>query len=456
MAGFDVREFIDRQRLNRTHVVIVVLALLAMFVDGFDIFMIGKIAPAIADGFAVGPEQLTLIFVLQQTGLAVGSFVVSPLSDLYGRKRLLVVSFLAFGVLTIAGAFATSILQLAILRGIAGLFLAGVLPAVLALVSEFTPTAHRSTVVGLVQAGYGAGNAMGASVAFLVPLFGWQGAFWAGGLIALALTPFLAIFLHESLSYLTTRRPDDPRIGKILRRIDPELRLGGSEQFAVSAPRASSATLMQVFSEGRAVPTFAFWSCYLLSMGNITLIAAWLPTYFRTFAGISIQEFAVVLMLGLTGGLVGTMTVGFLMDRVRPLWLVAFYYVGNAAMLALLGHTPFHNGAFLPILIAFAFFQGGGQGGLNVLLTLFYPPSVRSTGLGWAGGVGRLGGIAAPALGGLAVSHALGLSTTLSLVACSPLIVALLLMFVLMPAHAAAERRARTSAIPAPVAQEVS
>ena len=442
MSDFDVRKFIEAQRFNRTHAVVAGLALLAMFIDGFDIFMVGKIAPAIADDFSVNPAQLTPIFVLQQAGLALGSFLVSPLGDLYGRKRLLVVSFMAFGLLTIAGAFATSVIQLAVLRGVAGLFLAGVLPAALALVSETTPATHRSTVIGLVQAGYSAGNAMGASVAFLVPMFGWQGGFWVGGAMALALAPLLALFMHESLSHLVAKQPNDPRIPSILRRIDPDLHLEGNERFLAPALRGSRSTLTQVFSDGRAAQTLALWACYLLSMGNIALLAAWLPTYFRTFAGISIQQFATVLMLGLIGGLVGVTTVGLLMDRLRPLWLVTFYYLGNAATLFLLGHTPFHGPLFLPVLLMFTFFQAGGQGGLNVLLTLFYPASVRSTGLGWAGGVGRLGGVAAPALGGIAVGHALGLTTTLSLIACSPLIVALLLMFVLMPAYAAADRRA--------------
>ena len=449
MAAFDIQAFIDRQPIRRPHVVVAALAVLAMFIDGFDIFMIGKIAPAIAQSFKASPSQLTLIFVLQQAGLAVGSFVVSPLSDLYGRKRLLVISFIIFGLLTIAGAFAQSIVQLAVLRGLAGLFLAGVVPAVLALVSEITPRKHRSTAVGLAQAGYSAGNAMGASVAFLVPVYGWQSAFWVGGMLALMLAPLLAIFLHESLAFLVTRRRNDPRIAQTLLRIEPNLQLDGREEFTLpTASKSKMGTLMQVFSDGRAVPTATIWLCYMLSMGNIALLASWLPTYFQTMAGVSIQQFAVALIVALIGGLAGIGSVGFLMDRLRPLWLVACYYLGNATALILIGHTAFDSPAFMPLLVAFAFFQSGGQGGLNVLLTQFYPPSVRSTGLGWAGGMGRLGGVAAPAIGGLALTYSLSLEATLTAIAMSPLIVMLLLLLILRPTHAAAERRAaqRTAA----------
>ena len=443
MAAFDIQAFTDRQPIRRPHVAVAALAVLAMFIDGFDIFMIGKIAPAIAQSFKASPSQLTLIFVLQQAGLAVGSFVVSPLSDIYGRKRLLVISFIIFGLLTIAGAFAQSIVQLAVLRGLAGLFLAGVVPAVLALVSEITPRKHRSTAVGLAQAGYSAGNAMGASVAFLVPVYGWQSAFWVGGMLALLLAPLLAIFLHESLAFLVTRRRNDPRIAQTLLRIEPGLQLDGREEFIVpTASKSKMGTLMQVFSDGRAVPTATIWLCYMLSMGNIALLASWLPTYFQTMAGVSIQQFAVALIVALMGGLAGIGSVGFLMDRLRPLWLVAFYYLGNATALILIGHTAFGSPVFMPLLVAFAFFQSGGQGGLNVLLTQFYPPSVRSTGLGWAGGMGRLGGVAAPAIGGLALTYSLSLEATLTAIAMSPLMVMLLLLLILRPTHAAAERRA--------------
>jgi AAHS family 4-hydroxybenzoate transporter-like MFS transporter len=388
-----------------------------------------------------------MIFVLQQAGLAIGSFAISPLSDLYGRKRILVVSFVAFGLLTIAGAFAQSIMQLALLRALSGLFLAGVVPTVLALVSEITPHRHRSTVVGITQAGYSAGNAMGASVAFLVPLFGWQGAFWLGGVLALLLVPFVMLFLHESIAYLAARRPGDTRIATTLARIDPTLRLDGDEVFVMPGRERSASSLMDVFSEGRALPTAAIWICFLLSMGNIALLASWLPTFFQSMAGISIQRFAVALMVALIGGLAGITTIGILMDRLRPIWLVAAYYLGNASALILIGHTPFDHLLFMPLLTLFAFFQSGGQGGLNILLTQFYPPSVRSTGLGWAGGIGRIGGVAAPAAGALALTNSLSLELTLTLIAISPMVVAALLLVVFRPTHAAALRRLSRSSV---------
>ena len=439
MKIFDVQAFLDRQRFSRAHVKVAVLAILAMFVDGFDIFMLGKIAPAIAKGLGVSPAAMTLVFMMQQLGLAVGSFVVSPLSDLFGRKRLLVISFVIFGVLTIAAAYSQTIVQLAIVRGISGLFLAGVLPAALALVSEITPKRYRSTVTGLAMAGYTAGNAGGASVAFLIPVYGWQAALWLGGLLPLALAPVLAIYLYESIAYRAARNPKDPAIATTLSKIDPTVALSGEEAFVLAPGRErEKASIFDVFRHGRARVTIVIWLCCTLSMGNIALLAAWLPTFFQEMAGVSIQRFAVALMVALVGGLSGTATVGFLMDRIQPVRLVTSYYLGNACALVTLGHLPFEHPLFIVVLAIYAFCQAGGQGGLNILMTQIYPPAIRSTGIGWAGGAGRIGGVFAPAFGGYALAASFSLKLTLALIALSPICVALLLMFFLQSAQAEA------------------
>jgi AAHS family 4-hydroxybenzoate transporter-like MFS transporter len=447
MKTVDLQAFLDRQPFSRGHLKVAVLAVLAMFIDGFDIFMLGKIAPAIAQGFGVTPAAMTLVFMMQQAGLAVGSFVVSPLSDLFGRKRLLVISFVIFGVLTIAAAYSRTILQLAILRGISGLFLAGVLPAALALVSEITPKRYRSTVTGLAMAGYSAGNAGGASVAFLVPVYGWEAAFWVGGLLPLALVPILAIFMYESIAYRVARNPKDPAIAATLARIDPTLALRGDEVFVLSQARETGkASVFDVFRQGRARATVAIWLCCTLSMGNIALLAAWLPTFFQEMAGVPIQRFAVAIMVALIGGLAGMSSVGFLMDRIQPVRLVSAYYVGNAVALVTLSQVPFEHPLFIVVLAIFAFCQSGGQGGLNILMTQIYPPAMRSTGIGWAGGAGRIGGVFAPAFGGYALAASFSLQLTLGFIALAPICVALLLILMLRPAHNALQRQGATAA----------
>jgi AAHS family 4-hydroxybenzoate transporter-like MFS transporter len=427
MATFNVQEFLDRQPVRRSNYAILAVCAFVMFIDGLDVFMVGKIAPAIARGLGESPAAMTLVFLLQQIGLAVGAFVATPLADRYGRKRMLIISAIAFGVLTLITAFATSLTQVAILRGLAGIFLSGGLPMAIALVAEATPRRSRGTFIAISFATYSCGSAAGGAIAaWLIDDYGWQSGFWIGGLLPLISVPLILWLLPESTQFLVSRNPADPRIPGLLRRIDPSLTLAGDEQFVAGdgSRGAGKARVTDIFRDGRARTTTILWAACVLSMGNIALMAAWLPTFFQEMAGIPIQRFAVYAMIGFTGGLVGTLTMGWLMDRLRPSRVLPAFYIGLAAAMFGLGLVPFEAAPFIIILIAFNLFQTGGQAGLNTLMTQVYPASMRSTGLGWAGGAGRIGGIVSPLLGGFAVASHWSLEMTMSLCALIPLVVA--------------------------------
>lgn len=431
MTTFRIEDFIDRQTIAPIHIRVLALCTVLMFIDGFDVFMVGKIAPAIAAGFGETPAAMTIVFVLQQVGLAVGAFAMTPLSDRWGRRRMLAISGVLFGVLTLASVFAQSLFQLAVLRGLSGVFLSAVLPTALALVGEATPRHRRASFITIALAGYSAGAAAGAAVAaWLIDLYGWQSGFWIAGLLPLACIPLILLLLPESLQYMVARNRNDPAIPRTLRRFDPSLALTGDEVFEVGDGSAKSgkASVFEIFRDGRARTTIILWLCCLLSMGNIALLAAWLPTFFQEMGGIPIQRFAISSMIAFGGGVAGTLVAGVLMDRYGATRMITAFYIGIAVSLIALGQVPFEHVGFNVLLIAWAFFQSGGQAGLNTMIVQLYPASARSTGLGWAGGAGRIGGVISPVLGGLAVSSHLSLEMTLLLVALVPIGVVLLVL----------------------------
>jgi AAHS family 4-hydroxybenzoate transporter-like MFS transporter len=433
MASFNVQDHIDRQSLRGGHYVMLAICCIAMFIDGLDVFMVGKIAPAIARGLGEHPSAMWYVFLLQQIGLAVGAFAATPLADRYGRRRMLIISSLIFGVLTLTTAFATSLGQVAILRGLSGIFLSGGLPMAVSLVAEATPRRRRGTFIAISFAAYSCGSAAGGAIAaWLIDDFGWQSGFWVGGLLPLLSVPLMIWFLPESLQYTVSRNPADPRIPAMLRRIDRSVMLDGSETFLTGdgSRTASKARLTDIFRDGRGRTTTLIWLACVCSMGTTALIAAWLPTFFQEMAGIPIQRFAVYAMIGFTGGLVGTLIMGWLMDRFRPSRILPVFYLGLAAALAGLGMVPFAATPFIAILIAMSLFQVGGQTGLNTLMTQIYPASMRSTGIGWAGGAGRIGGVILPLFGGLAVAQHFSLQLTMSLMALAPLTVACLVVLI--------------------------
>lgn len=427
MSRFDLERHIDEQRLGATHAAVLLVCGLVCFIDGFDIFMIGKIAPAIAEGFGEPPQAMAFVFVCQQIGLAAGAFAVSPMADRWGRRRMLIWSCAAFGGITLASVFAQSLTQLAVLRGIAGLFMAAGMPIALALISEITPKAHRAKFIAIALVGYSTGNAAsGAVAAWLLDQYGWQSGFWIGGLVPLVCIPLLLLFVPESLKFLAERDPADLRIARTLGRVSPTLQLSGEEQFVLGTQAPQKGRLLDIFLDGRGWMTAVIWAACILSMTNIALLSAWLPTFFQEMAGIPIQRFAISAMIAYLGGVAGMLTIGWLMDRFSATRLIALYYVGLAGALVAMAWVPFEAALFIAVLLFWNFVQTGGQGGLNTLITQNYPPRMRSTALGWAGGAGRVGGILAPLYGGWAIEQHLSLQTTLGLAALGPLLVAAL------------------------------
>jgi AAHS family 4-hydroxybenzoate transporter-like MFS transporter len=428
MSDFRIQPFMDIQRLRAVHYTVLGICAAIMFIDGLDIFMVGKIAPAIAKGFGVRAADMTTVFVAQQIGLAIGAFTATPLADRFGRRTMLIGCATIFGVLTLAAAFAQDLVQFAALRGVAAIFLAGVMPMAVALLSEITPHARRSQFISFAMIGYSAGSAAGGAIAaWLIDLYTWRSGVWVGGLLPLACVPLMLLLLPESIQFMVGRKAARAKIEATLQRVDPGLTFVGDEVFVVAdgSRVGAKANPFDIFRDGRARTTVLYWLVCILSMSNIAILTAWLPTFFQEMAGVPIQRFAVFAMIGFAGGVVGTLSIGWLMDRIRPSRLIACFYLGLAICVAL--------------LIVWYFFQTGGQSGLNMLAPQIYPASMRSTGLGWAGGAGRVAGIGAPILGGWALTSHLTLQATLMIIAVMPLAVSLLILLLRPQMRAAAE-----------------
>lgn len=444
MTTFNVQEFVDRQPVRGGHYVMLAICCIAMFIDGLDVFMVGKIAPAIARGFGEQPAAMWLVILCQQIGLAIGAFAATPLADRYGRKRMLIVCSMIFGVLTLATVFATSLEQVAILRGFSGIFLSGGLPMAVSLVAESTPRRRRGTFIAISFAAYSFGSAAGGAIAaWLIDDYGWQSGFWVGGLLPLLSIPLMIFLLPESLQFTVSRNPQDPRIPAMLRRIQRDVVLDGTEEFTAGdgSRNLAKARLTDIFRDGRARTTTLIWLACVCSMGTTALLAAWLPTFFQEMAGIPIQRFAIYAMIGFSGGLVGTLVMGWLMDKLKPSRVIPAFYLGLAAALVGLGFVSFEATPFIVIMIAMSLFQVGGQTGLNTLMTQIYPASMRSTGIGWAGGAGRIGGIILPLFGGFAVAQHFSLQATMTIVALLPLTVAFIVLMVRSESPAATAQR---------------
>ena len=204
-----VEEALENQPFGALQLRVVLLCALVQAFDGFDLGTIGMAAPSLSKAWGVAPPLFTTAFVMSSVGILFGALLSGPLGDRFGRKPLLIVSVGFIGVFSVASAFAWSIPSITAMRFMTGLGIGGAMPVTVALTSDYSPLKRRGTLIMLMFCGNTVGGFLGGQlVAQILPIFGWQSIFLAGGLPPVVLIPFLMAFLPESPRFLIAHRPD--------------------------------------------------------------------------------------------------------------------------------------------------------------------------------------------------------------------------------------------------------
>jgi AAHS family 4-hydroxybenzoate transporter-like MFS transporter len=425
----DVAGFIDEQPVSRFQIRLLLACAAVLFLDGFDTQAIGYVAPEIARDWGLARGALGPVFSAGLFGLMIGALVFGPIADRIGRKKIIVLSTAAFGIGTLATVFAQDISSLLVIRFLTGLGLGGALPNAVALTSEFSRHRRRATMVMAMFVGFSVGAALGGLIAAaLIPAFGWRSMFLIGGIAPLLLVPFLALRLPESIRFLALTGRADARVAEMLTWIAPSARFPSEARFGVHEEKLAGLPVAHLFSEGRAWPTLVFWVVFFMSLLDIYLLSNWLPTVLNDL-GASVSMAAAVGAMLQVGGVIGTFTLGQFIDRFSFRALSLTYLLGSVAVAA----VGFSGQSI--VLAALAIFCAGfcivgGQIASNALAATYYPTMVRSTGVGWALGIGRIGSIVGPLIGGIMFARHVG-AESLFLAAALPALCASLAALVL-------------------------
>ncbi|HTH99168.1 MAG TPA: MFS transporter, partial [Stellaceae bacterium] len=249
-----IDEVLEARGIGGAQVFIAILCGFAVLFDGISTQVIGYVAPQIARSLHLGHEQLAHAFGAGLFGLLIGGLSCSFLADFAGRRTMLLISTLIFGIFTIATAYAGSLQELIAWRFVAGLGLGGAMPTAIALTAEVSPHRTRATMVMMMFCGFPLGGAVAGVLAVAVlPAFGWQGVFLTSGVLALALLPILYVLLPESPVFLVNRRADPAKIAQVVGRIAPD-----AAHLTIVPPHgdeARGAPIAALFREGRAAGT---------------------------------------------------------------------------------------------------------------------------------------------------------------------------------------------------------
>ena len=402
--AIDLVEFIDRQPVGGFQLRLLFTCAAVLFLDGFDTQAIGYVAPALAKEWGLSKGALGPVFSAGLFGLMIGALLFGPLADRVGRKKIIIFSTAAFGIGALATAFVHDVTTLLIVRFLTGLGLGGAMPNAVAMTSEFNPHRRRATMVMIMFCGFSVGAAVGGWLAAdLIPRFGWRSVFVVGGIAPLLMVPILVWRLPESVRFLATIGHAPEQVAQLLKQISPNTAFAPTARFVVPETRLPGIPVQHLFSEGRALPTLLLWVVFFMSLLDIYFLANWLPTVLSDLDA-TISEAAVITTMLQVGGVVGTIALGSVIDRFsfRALALVYFAAVFAVGAIGQLGHS-----AMLVSIAIFAagFCVVGGQIAANALAAGFYPTSVRATGVGWALGIGRVGSIIGPLVGGILLAE---------------------------------------------------
>ena len=418
----NAEQMVEKAKFNKFHRMLLFWGALLMLFDGYDLVVYGAVVPTLMEEWGISAVQAGMYGSYALFGMMFGALIFGTLADKIGRKKIIMICVFIFSLFMLLAALAPTPEIFGLFRFITGLGLGGMMPNVIGLISEYSPEGTRSRMIATIMAGYSVGGVAAALLSMLlISSFGWESVFFFGALPLLFL-PFLAKSLPDSVGSLVAKN-DYKGIQKILVKVDPAYTPSENERFILNKPKEDSSPVKNLFTEKRGFLTVMIWLTYFMSLLMIYGLNTWLPK-FMTEAGFPLGSSLSFLLALNVGATVGAILMGWLADR----WgvgraLILFFVIATISITSLGFAT---NMVLLYVMVAIAGAATVGTQNLTHSYTSqFYPITMRSTALGWALAVGRIGGILGPTIGGILLASNLTLQLNFMIFAIPGVIAAL-------------------------------
>lgn len=417
--SFSPSELIDKSQLTKLQYGTILVCFLMNMLDGMDVLVISYTAPAIAKAWTVSPQTLGVVFSAGLAGMTLGTLLIAPFADRIGRKNMILLSGIVMGIAIYMTSTAVSINELLVYRFLAGLGIGCMLASTAALTSEFTPNKSRNFWVSFVISGYPIGAVISGLVAAkVIPLDGWEQMYRYAGFASLVSIPMIIFFLSESMEFYIKAQPKNAleKVNKILSKMGFEniskLPKKGKSQSAIPVGKLLSGAFKK--------PSIELWIALFMAFAALYFMTSWIPKL-ATDAGLSLKLAIYAGTVFNIGAFFGIVTQGYFSSKYGLKKTIGVILILTAALMACFG---FFVGSDL-ILLVFAFLGFGIQGGfvgLYAFAARMYPTEIKTTGIGWAMGAGRFGGIVGPALAGILIGMGFSIGTNFLIFAIPALI----------------------------------
>lgn len=391
--------------MRPVQVLAVTICVVINMLDGFDVLVMAFTAPSIAAEWSLEPQSVGILLSAGLFGMAAGSLFIAPLADRLGRRNNILVCLLIISAGMFASAFTGSVPELAAARVFTGLGIGGALASLTTITAEYSSHKRQGFAISLVQSGYPVGATIGGIIAaFLIVACGWRSVYVFGAVCTLLMIPLVLGFLPESLEYLIERRPRNALV-KVNRLLD---KLGMDQLAELPRPRqageARRGGVLDLVSAPLRASTLLLWCAFFMVMLSFYFVLSWTPTLL-TEAGLRAEQGISGGVLMNIGGVAGGAALGYLTARFSAHRLTSLYMVLCVVFMTIFGLLDGYLGPMLVVGFVVGYFIFGSIIGLYSIAPNIYATHVRNTGMGWAIGVGRFGGIIGPSAAGFLLAQ---------------------------------------------------
>lgn len=427
MKKVNAAEIIANSKFNKFHLSLLAWCFFIILFDGYDLVVYGTVVPLLMEEWGLDTVKAGAIGSYGLFGMMFGAIFLGILADRIGRKKVTAISLIFFSLFTLLCGFTSSVLLFSVFRFLAGVGLGGIMPNVIALLTDYSPRKMRSMVVSIVLCGYSVGGMLAPVLGILImPSLGWESIFWVAG-IPLLFLPWMYKKLPESAVYLA-RKGRKEELFKNLQKVDPNFTYQGNEELAYVPEEDSKVPIVGLFKDKRGLSTIMFWTAFFSCLLMVYGLNTWLPKLMIE-AGYGLNSSLGFLITLQGGAIVGTIIIARLCDKFGSKKMLVPMYASGAIALTLLGFGG--STVYIYVLVAIAGAATiGAQNIVQAYVSQYYPPNIRSTALGMASGIGRMGGMMGPLLGGFLLSISLQIEMNFIAFAIPGLIAAIALSFV--------------------------
>jgi AAHS family 4-hydroxybenzoate transporter-like MFS transporter len=424
------RTLLDKQPLMGLQYAIVFICWLMNMLDGMDVMVISYAAPAIAKAWQVSPEALGIVFSSGLFGMTFGALFLAPFADTIGRKSMILLSAAIMGISIYLTSQASAIGFLIAFRFLSGIGIGSMLASTAALVAEYTPDKTKDFWVSVVIGGYPVGAVLSGLVAArVIPASGWQTMFQLAGIATLVALPIIYFFLTESLEFYLKSQPQNAlaKANQILARMQRTTLIS----LPTKPVRRQGIPLTAILADEYKIPTIQLWIALFLSFATLYFLTSWIPKL-ASIAGLSIELAIYAGTVFNVGAFFGIVTQGYFSSRIGLKKTIGIFLIMTGILMAVF--TVFAGSSLLLGLFGLLGFGiQGGFVGLYAVAARMYPTEFRTTGVGWAIGIGRLGGIIGPAIGGVLIGMGFSMGANFLIYALPTILAGIMALYISAP-----------------------